>query len=249
MTPDRHLDWEGCCNARDLGGLPTSDGRTTRWGAVVRSEQLDELTTAGWSALEAHGIRTIVDLRNHDERQPLDERRPAEIATVHVPLDDRADTGFWDRWGHLDGTPLFFRPFLDAKPERCAAALEAVANAGSGGVLVHCAGGRDRAGLISLLLLALVRVVPDAIVEDYEASTERLRSLYEQLGFGDVAGRVAARMARHGTTVRRAVLDTLASLDLEATLRAAGLGDGELAALRARLLEPASASPASTPSG
>jgi hypothetical protein len=140
MAPDRHLDWEGCCNARDLGGLPTTDGRTTRRGAVARSERLDELTAAGWSALEAHGIRTIVDLRNHDERRPLGDRCPASVAIVHVPLDDRADTRFWDRWGHLDGTPLFFRPFLDAKPERCAAALEAIANAGPGGVLFHCAG-------------------------------------------------------------------------------------------------------------
>jgi protein-tyrosine phosphatase len=31
------LDWEGCYNVRDLGGLRTADGRETRWGAVVRS--------------------------------------------------------------------------------------------------------------------------------------------------------------------------------------------------------------------
>jgi protein-tyrosine phosphatase len=267
MTPDRHLDWEGCCNARDLGGLPTTDGRVTRWGAVARSERLDELTAAGWSALAAHGIRTIVDLRNDDEREPLGDRRPAGIAVVHEPVDDRADTRFWDQWGHLDGTPLFFRPFLDAKPERCAAAVTAVANAGPGGVLVHCASGRDRTGLISVLLLALVGVVPDVIAEDYEVSTERLRPLYERMnaghvsvprpdktvaegggdgahrgyvtgvqGFGDVASRVAMRTAQHHTTVRQSVLDTLASLDVEATLKAGGLGDADLTALRARLL-------------
>ena len=28
---DRRLHWEGCFNARDLGGLPTLDGRETRW--------------------------------------------------------------------------------------------------------------------------------------------------------------------------------------------------------------------------
>ena len=64
---DRNLDWEGCFNARDLGGLRTVDGRETRWGAVVRSESLDLLTPAGWSALRAYGIRTIVDLRNDHE--------------------------------------------------------------------------------------------------------------------------------------------------------------------------------------
>jgi protein-tyrosine phosphatase len=238
VLADRHLDWEGCCNVRDLGGLRTTDGRTTRWGAVVRSEAPDELTGAGWSALVAHGVRTIVDLRNDDERQSPGGPRPTGVTTVHVPLDDRADTEFWERWGRLDGTPLLFRPFLDRKAERCAAAVSAVANAGPGGVLVHCAGGRDRTGLISLLLLALAGVAPDEILADYEVSTERLRPLYERLGFGDVGGRVDALLARHGTTVRAALLETLASLDAEATLRAAGLGDGEVAALRARLLGP-----------
>lgn len=238
MPANRDLDWEGCCNARDLGGLRTADGRTIRWGAVVRSEAPDALTPAGWSALAAHGIRTIVDLRNDDERGNPDGPRPEGVTTVHVPLDDRADAEYWERWGPLDGTPLFFRPFLEHKAERCAAALAAVAGAGPGGVLVHCAGGRDRTGLVCLLLLALAGVEPGDIADDYEASTERLRALYERLGFGDVAARVDALVARHGTTVRAAVLDTLASLDAEATMRAAGLGDGEVAALRERLLGP-----------
>src|SRR5947208_3342116 len=56
VTADRNLDWQGCFNARDLGGLRTDDGRTTRRGAVVRAESLDRLTAAGWSALQAHGI-------------------------------------------------------------------------------------------------------------------------------------------------------------------------------------------------
>jgi protein-tyrosine phosphatase len=237
---DRHLDWEGCCNARDLGGLRTTDGRTTRWGAVVRSERPDELTPAGWQALAAYGVRTIVDLRNDHERQALGVPRPAGVTTVHVPLDDRADTEFWERWSGLDGTPLFFRPFLDrqGKAERCAAALSAIAGAAPGGVLVHCVGGRDRTGLICLLLLALVGVDPEEIADDYELSDGRLRAFYERLGFGDVAARVAARVAEHGTTVRAAVLDTLAALDAEARMRAAGLGDHELAALRGRLLDP-----------
>jgi protein-tyrosine phosphatase len=89
-----------------------------------------------------------------------------------------------------------------------------------------------------MLLQALAGVAPEEIAADYEVSTERLRPLYERLGFGDVGSRVDALLAKHHTTIRAAVLDTLASLDIEATLRAGGLGDGEVAALRARLLGP-----------
>jgi hypothetical protein len=117
MTIKRRLDWDGCYNARGLGGLRTSDGQTTRWGAVVRADAPDGLTPAGWSALEAHGIRTIIDLRNDDDRQGAAAPGVAGLATVHVPLDNRADTEFWEQWGHFDGTPLFLQPFLERMPD------------------------------------------------------------------------------------------------------------------------------------
>jgi hypothetical protein len=47
---ERVLVWAGCTNVRDLGGLSTSDGRMTRWGAVVRSDTPPD-PPAGWSAL------------------------------------------------------------------------------------------------------------------------------------------------------------------------------------------------------
>jgi hypothetical protein len=70
VTSERHLDWDGCCNVRDLGGLRVAGGRMTRRGAVVRSDSPAGLTPAGWAGLWGHGIRTIVDLRNDEERDP-----------------------------------------------------------------------------------------------------------------------------------------------------------------------------------
>jgi hypothetical protein len=58
VTVDRQLNWDGCFNVRELGGFRAADGRETRWGAVVRSDSPERLTVAGWSALQAHGIRT-----------------------------------------------------------------------------------------------------------------------------------------------------------------------------------------------
>ncbi|MBF9128317.1 tyrosine-protein phosphatase [Plantactinospora sp. S1510] len=235
MTIGRHLDWAGCLNIRDLGGLPTGDGRTTRWRAVVRADNLDRLTPDGWAALHAYGVRTVVDLREDDERSTSTER-PAGIDVVHVPLDDSADTDFWYRCidDEIDGTPLYYRPFLDRKPERCVAAVAAVARAGPGVVVVHCGIGRDRTGLASLLLLALVGVTPDAIVADYALSGERLEPYFAEAraAHGDVIG---DRLARRGTTVPESLHAVLAGLDAEARLRAAGLAAEDLQALRARL--------------
>jgi protein-tyrosine phosphatase len=115
MHDDRHLDWEGCSNVRDLGGMLAAGGRRTRRGALVRADALDRLTAAGWAALEDHGVRTVIDLRNDDERGSDAAPRPARVETVHLPHDAVEDREFWDVWssGPQYGTPLYYGPHLE----------------------------------------------------------------------------------------------------------------------------------------
>ena len=80
---------------RDLGGLRTRDGGEVRRGAIVRADALDRLRADGWAALEAHGVRTVIDLRNDDELGTDVAPRPAGITTLHLPLDGVEDTEFW----------------------------------------------------------------------------------------------------------------------------------------------------------
>jgi hypothetical protein len=63
----RDLEWEGCDNVRDLGGLPTAGGGETVRGRIVRANNLDLLTRDGWQALWDYGVRTVIDLRNQEE--------------------------------------------------------------------------------------------------------------------------------------------------------------------------------------
>ena len=60
---DRHLSWAGTYNSRDLGRLPTVAGGATRRGAIVRSDSMQNLEARGWEEVEAHGIRTVIDLK------------------------------------------------------------------------------------------------------------------------------------------------------------------------------------------
>ncbi len=204
----------------------------------MRADDPGRLTGAGWSALHAYGIRTIVDLRNdHEIEAASGGARPAEVATIHVPLDDAGDTEFWQHcWDNeLDGSPLYYRLFLDCKPERCAAAVTAVARARPGGVVVHCGGGRDRTGLVILLLLALADVMADDVAADYELSNLCLRAYWAGLGEPDEGHEIEAILARRKTSARALILDVLASLDVASYLRAGGVGEADLAAVRARL--------------
>jgi protein-tyrosine phosphatase len=142
---------------------------------LIRSDSPAGLTPAGWAALWGHGIRTIVDLRNDDERQGPAAPGAAGLAVVHVPLDDLADSAFWRRvWDEgLDGTPLYYRPLLEQKPEPAPPRWPPWPTPGPAGSWVHCTIGRDRAGLVTLLLLALASVAPADIADDWELSNPR----------------------------------------------------------------------------
>lgn len=234
----RHLDWDGCFNVRDLGGLSTTDGRMTRWGAIVRADALDGLSEAGWRALTEYGVRTVIDLRNDDELGEDAARRPAGVTTVHIPLDATEDREFWTVWesGPQFATPLYYRPHLDRFPERSAAVLAAIARATPGGVAFHCGGGRDRAGQVSILLLALVGVPADVIAADYALSYERLPARYAARGEPDQGPLVQAFLQERGTTAEELISDLVAGLDVESHLHRAGLTAADVAALRGRLL-------------
>jgi protein-tyrosine phosphatase len=68
VTAPLWLDLEGAANARDVGGLPTVDGRTTRPGVLLRSDNLQDLTDDDVRRLvDELGLRTVVDLRSTGE--------------------------------------------------------------------------------------------------------------------------------------------------------------------------------------
>lgn len=240
MRVNRHLDWQGCFNARDLGGLRTRDGRMTVFGRVVRADALDGLTAAGWGALARYGIRTIIDLRNDDEVRGDTSPRPPSLSTLHLPLDGWDDREFWDAWdsGPQFGTPLYYRPHLERMPRPSAAVLGAIAKAPPGGVVFHCGAGRDRAGQITMVLLALVGVAPDEIVADYALSAARLTARASALGDEDQEPVLSAYLREQGTTAPEALKRTLDDLgDVRALLAKAGLPDEDVTRLRRRLLD------------
>ncbi|MFE6449014.1 tyrosine-protein phosphatase [Nocardiopsis dassonvillei] len=258
MSDSRRITWEGFFNTRDLGGLPSRDGRGVRRGAFIRSADPRFVTDRGWRAAYEAGVRTVVDLRNPDEIRPAPGEGPtsrggsaafpAEAAPTPLPagmtrlevaLDHVEDVGFWQEVNRrrLNGSPLYYRPFLDRKAERCAAVVTALAQAGPGGVLFHCGAGRDRTGLVALLLLALADVGAEAIADDYELSTTELVPLFAAMGQPDQGPVIEAVLSERGLTLRDTVLDALRGLDAHAYLLAAGVAEEDLAVLRERLLD------------
>ncbi len=134
MTPSRVLLWDGCVNVRDLGGLPTVDGRTTRRGEVVRADSIHGLTPEGWKALVDFRVRLAIDLR---DRHEVDEDRSQElpIRIVHIPIEPRL-TPPAHAWPSMLEAYL---ALLDRFPAEFARAVATIGRTGDP-LVVHCAG-------------------------------------------------------------------------------------------------------------
>jgi protein-tyrosine phosphatase len=229
---NRELSWDGSVNARDLGGL----GRV-RLGAVVRMEQPRRLSEAGWAAAWAYGVRTVVDLRDPDEYEPERAPRPTGITTARIPLDP-VGTPFYERWKQIDNlaSPLYFPAMLAEHPEPVIAAVRAIASAAPGCVVFHCAGGKDRTGLLALVLLTMAAARPDEIIADYLLAYDRMKQRYDEMGAPDQLAAVTEMLASRNTTIEASLTSTIASLTMPDFLLQNGLSDTELAALRTRLI-------------
>jgi protein-tyrosine phosphatase len=179
--PSRHLEWEGCLNARDLGGLPTLDGGETRWRSVIRADYPGTLTPAGLEAMLDYGVRTLIDIRSPQEAaaECYNWAEASSCRRLHLPIEK-----YYPHVGVLirQATSLVetYCIMVDAYPDCVAAILAAIAEAPPGGVLVHCWSGKDRTGTIVALLLTIAGVPVDAIAADYAISQERLWPEYEQ---------------------------------------------------------------------
>jgi protein tyrosine/serine phosphatase len=178
---DRALQWDGCLNVRDFGGLPTEAGGLTNRGAILRADSIRKLTNAGWDALHEYGIVRVVDLR-FDSELADDPPRELSLEVVHVSVLPDLDSQHWkeiDAIGDAapdaaSGNCAVYLEFLERFPSKFAEAIQAISDA-DGAVLIHCVGGKDRTGLVSALVLRLAGVSVEAVAGDYSLSEANLR--------------------------------------------------------------------------
>lgn len=175
----RHIDFERLHNFRDLGGYPTMDGRTVRWGRLYRSDSLSKLQGADWDRFLALGVSTVIDLRYPWETEAKGRVPDGEglayvnLSVEHRPYDQAEIDPALDPWRFL--ADRYAEVALDGA-EELRQALEVIAYASSPQVF-HCASGKDRTGLLASLVLALLGVAEDDVVADFaltELATERL---------------------------------------------------------------------------
>lgn len=246
-------------NLRDLGGWPTTDGRTVRRGLVYRATHLHH--AAGTPVAEL-GLGAIVDLRRDEERTAKPDAPLAPVIVADVFADSTRQSGpdivalladpaalaaatadftVEAATGHMmDAYRSFLRPGSATNAFRTLLGTIAHAEAP---VLFHCTAGKDRTGWGAAVLLQLLGVPLESVERDYLLTNEQLLPSFGPRfeAFARHGGDTALLTAILGVrlpylrTALQAMSDDFGDVQTYAT-KGLGLSDGTLARLRDRLL-------------
>ncbi|MFF5563512.1 tyrosine-protein phosphatase [Streptomyces sp. NPDC012623] len=204
QVPSTEPQLSGVRNFRDVGGLPTTDGRRVRGGVLFRSGHLAHATATDAAFLAGLGLHTVFDFRNAaDLKLDGEDVELPGVRHVNIPLSDPADGAeFWRmvRDGDLDQLRSLlaegkaaarmtasYRTIITERTDEHSRVLHALAEEAVP-ALMHCAAGKDRAGLSVAVTLLAVGVEPDAIEADYLLSNDPARRYRVRRGADSPAG-------------------------------------------------------------
>ncbi|MGI5459734.1 tyrosine-protein phosphatase [Streptomyces sp. CA-249302] len=204
QIPSTEPELSGVRNFRDVGGLPTVDGRRVRHGVLFRSGHLAHATEDDAAFLSSLGLHTIFDFRNAaDQKLEGPDVELPGVRNVNLPLSDPADgSEFWKmvRDGEIEQLReilgegkganrmiVSYRSIIKERTGEHARVLRSLAE-DSVPALMHCAAGKDRAGLSIAVTLLAVGVEREAIVADYLESNAKHRRYQVRRSGSSAAG-------------------------------------------------------------
>lgn len=176
---NRMHDFDNLHNFRDFGGYAAGDRRLVM-GRLFRSANHALASDSDLERLSGLGIGAIIDLRRPDERARQPSRRWAGFGGVVIENHDDDEgaaheswDGFMSQWDltaeHFRGYILGYyarAPFMPRLVDLFGRYFETLAKT-DGGIVVHCAAGKDRTGLIVALTHEMAGVHRDDIIADY----------------------------------------------------------------------------------
>lgn len=230
--PGWRLDWDGAVNAWHVAG------------SVYRMGRREWLTEAGWQNAYDDDVRTVVDLRNPAEARRRDtdpavaDTAWSGIQIVSAPTEEPGHPRFTALCGPYLNDPAHYLHNVRLFPEKLVGVFRAIAHAApAGGVVIHCAAGRDRSGMVAAMLQDLAGDSDGQIAGSYAPAVRAINERYRTHGPPHARERyieeseLAPLLEKRG----RAVVAFVRELDTGNFLQRQGLTDAELDAVRSVL--------------
>lgn len=182
------MPMEGAYNFRDLGGLPTDNGLSVKWGVLFRSDDLMNLSDADLEYLEHLSILSIVDFRTEEEVKVSPDRLHALLNTHWLPLSpgNLSKEAIVRASSSLALDQLMEDAYIDlVSKEECIECyqrfFELLSDPEKPPFIFHCSAGKDRTGVASALLLIGLGVDEKLVMENYMESNGNLHKKYSSV--------------------------------------------------------------------
>jgi protein-tyrosine phosphatase len=245
-------------NARWIALDGAANARAVVTGVLLRSDNLQSLTPRDVRLLvEQESLEVVLDLRTELEVElegPGPMTREPRVRIEHRSLYprsggntdlDAASVNLWpptgpSGWPDEPRVVQAYLSYLTGRPDSIVASIRTIANAPRA-VLVHCAAGKDRTGVVVALALDAAGVDRGAIVSDYLATDRRIDAIMARLlSSPTYRSELEGHDPRTHAPVPSTIERVLELLDegfggSAAWLSAHGLGDADLERLRVRL--------------
>jgi len=180
---ERLIALEGALNWRDLGGYRTADGRVTKWDCIYRSDGLDQLTDADLDVISELGVKLVIDFRVDREvdENPSRLADHPDLRCQRLPIggDEVEGRSILEviRAGELRTYTVeemagTYERLLEEFAPVFGEVLTHAADPDNHPMVFHCTAGKDRTGLMAMLLLGVLGVSDEDIVVDYELTTQ-----------------------------------------------------------------------------
>lgn len=199
-------------NFRDYGDYASAAGRRIAGGRLFRSAHHARASDADLERLAGLGIAAVVDLRRPGERRDQPSRRPPGFAAAviesdhddgreapHITFLKTADLTVDAGRRFMTGTYREL-PFDPAHLDLFARYFRALAEA-DGAVVIHCAAGKDRTGLLAALTHHVLGVHRDDMIEDYLLTNAAVDLAGRAPGIAKQLEAMTGRTASHDAVV------------------------------------------------
>lgn len=176
---------------RDLGGFPAADGKTIKYGRLIRSGRLHKLPYKTVKALHDMKVDVVIDLRLDKE---IEDRRPTLLEDAeyyYLPLVCTATPGITTgksmagtmhreskrikkEFGTADNYMISMYKFILFEPEsqkKLKTVFDLLLKE-ENCIIWHCNSGKDRTGIVSMLIEGVLGVERELIIDDYMATRQ-----------------------------------------------------------------------------
>ena len=209
-------------NIRDIGGFITEDGKQIKKGKIFRSGALNNMSKQDADHLKQLGIDTIIDLRTENEINKNPDINIDGFKYINCPINAVEISKHQNRLEeYMNGsvsdeeTAYYAAEYLrDIDMEQITKdiwrepdsllqikkVIEILLDENTKGVLFHCTSGKDRTGVVSVVIERALGLSRESLVLDYYASaipyycaSENMSLILEEQGYSvDLSNKVRA---------------------------------------------------------